>query len=150
MRFVRVGGDPPDSIDAEELRGAVATDGVELAVLFGSYAEDDAGRLSDLDVGVVFDPELGRPRKRELLDELTVRIQRATNVEAVDLVDLEAAGPDLGYEALARGVVVYGDRQVAADLEASFLLKALDFRPVKRTWQEALDRRLREDRYGRP
>lgn len=150
MRFVRTRGDPPDSIDVDALREAVAVDGVDLAVLFGSYAEDRAGRLSDLDVGVRFDSAVEGARRRQLLDELTVAIQESTDVEAVDLVDLDAVGPELGYEAMARGVLVHGDREAATDLEATFLLRALDFRPIRRIWQASLDERLREDRFGRP
>lgn len=150
MRFVRVRGDPPDSIDVETLREAVDVEGVDLAVSFGSYAVDDAGRLSDLDVAVRFERDVGAPRKRTLMDELTVAIQGATGVEAVDLVDIDSVGPELGYEALARGVLVHGDRETATDLEAELLLKSPDFEPVRRTCQQALDDRIREGRFGRP
>lgn len=150
MRFVRVRDDPPDSIDVETLSEAVDVEGVDLAVLFGSYARDDAGRLSDLDVAVRFDPDVDGARKWRLLDELTVAIQGATGVEAVDLVDLGSVGPELGYEALARGVLVYGDREVATDLEAELLQKALDLEPAKRAWRAALADRLREGTFGRP
>lgn len=150
MRFVRSRGDPPESVEVEALREAVAVEGVELAVLFGSYALDDAGRLSDLDVAVLFDSTVDGPRKRRRLDELTVAIQRATGVEAVDLVDLDATGPELGYEALSTGVLVLGDRERATDLEAELLQKALDLQPVKQAWRAALDERLREGSFGRP
>lgn len=150
MRFVRVRGDPPDSIDVDALRKAVGVEGVELAVLFGSYARDDAGGLSDLDVAVRFDRGIDGSRRRRMLDELTVAIQESTSVEAIDLVDLDAAGPELGYEALSSGVLVYGDREVATDLETELLQKALDLEPVKREWRAALDARLREGTFGRP
>lgn len=149
MRFVRVRGDPPDTVDVEALREAVDVDGVELAVLFGSYATDDAGPFSDLDVAVRFEPYVGGPRRRQLLGELTVAIQQATRFEAVDLVDLDSVGPELGYEALSRGVLVYGDPERATDLEAELLQKSLDLEPVKREWRAALDERLREGTFGR-
>lgn len=150
MRFVRVRGDPPESIDLEALRSAVSVDGVSLAVLFGSYARDDAGRLSDLDVAVRFDAGVTDSRRRRLLDELTVAIQESTSVEAVDLVDVDAVGPGLGYEALSRGVLVTGDPDAAAELEAELLLKALDFEPARDEWRDAIDDRIRGDRFGRP
>lgn len=150
MRFVRVRGYPPDSLDVESLRDAVGVDAVGLAVLFGSHATDDAGHLSDLDVGIRFEGDVDRGRKRRLLDELTVAIQRATGAEAVDLVDLDAVGPELGYEALAEGVLVRGDPAEAADLEAELMLKALDLQPIKRAWGEAFEDRIEEGRFGRP
>lgn len=148
MRFVRVRGDPPDTLDVDAIREAVSVDGVALTVVFGSVARDDAGSLSDLDVAVRFETEVDPPERRRLLDELTVSIQASTGFEAVDLVDLDAVGPELGYEALARGVLVYGDMDDALDLEAKLLLEALDFQPVKRAWQEALDGRIRGGTFG--
>lgn len=150
MRFVRARADPPDEVDLDTLERAVSVEGVEMAVLFGSYAADDVRALSDLDVAIRFEQDVDRPRRRRLLDDLSVAIQRTTGAEAVDLVDLDEVGPDLGYEAMAEGVLLHGDREAAIDLEARFMLRALDFRPVKRTWQESLDDRLREGRFGRP
>ena len=106
--------------------------------------------MSDLDVAVQFDLDVDGPRKRRLLDELTVSIQQATGVEAVDLVDLDSVGPEFGYEVLARGVLVHGDPDVAIDLEGKLMVRAIDFEPVERNWQTALDERIREDRFGRP
>lgn len=150
MRFVRGRSDPPDTLDVDAVREAVAIDGVSLAVVFGSYAAETAGPLSDLDVAVSFEPSIDRERKLRLMDELTVAIQDATGVEAVDLLDLDTAGPTIGYDALAHGILVYGERDTAIDLEARFLVRKLDFRPVTRAWQGALDERLREGTFGRP
>lgn len=150
MRFVRALGDPPEALDIDALRDAISRDEVDLVLVFGSHAEGDADELSDLDVAVRFDPDVGAAGKRRLLDELTVSIQDATAYEAIDLVDLEAVGPELGYEVLSRGLLVYGDRDAAIDLEATFLLKSLDLQPVKRPWRDAFDDRIREGSFGRP
>lgn len=150
MRFVRGVRDPPADLDRDALREAVAVDEVSLAVVFGSYGAGDAGPLSDLDVAVRFREGVPRARRLELLDELTVAVVDATGVEAVDLLDLDAVGPRIGYEALADGGLLYGDRAAAVDLEAAFLLRKLDFSPVKRAWDRALESRIRDGSYGRP
>lgn len=150
MRFVPGIEDPPANLDLNAVRDAVAVDDVSLAVVFGSYAAGEAGPLSDLDVAVRFRDGVPRARRLELLDELTVAVVDAAGVEAVDLLDLDAVGPMIGYEALANGVLVYGDRAEAVDLEAALLLRKLDFRPVKRAWDRALESRIRDGSYGRP
>lgn len=150
MRFVTGLTDLPADLDLDALREAVAIDEVELAVLFGSFAADDQGPLSDLDVAITFDDGVSRSRRFELLDALTVDIVTATAIEAVDLIDLDTVGPAIGYEALANGTLLYGDRSAAIDLETTFLLRKLDFQPVKRAWDRALEARLRDGRYGRP
>lgn len=150
MRFVRALNTPPESLDIDALQEAVSRPEIELVVVFGSYARADAGELSDLDIAVRFERDIQGSRKRQLLDELVVDVQDATAFEAVDLVDLDSVGPELGYEALARGVLVYGDREAALDLEAELMLKALDLQPLKRRWRAALDKRLREGTFGRP
>lgn len=149
MRFVRERTDPPAAVDLEAVHDAVAVDGVALAVVYGSYATDNTGPLSDLDVAVSFTSDAGRERKLRLLDELTVAIQQKTGIESVDLIDLGTAGPVIGYDALSRGVIVYGEHEKAIDLESKFLLRKLDFQPVRETWQAALDDRLREGTFGR-
>lgn len=150
MRFVSGLTEPPKDLEVDTLREAVAVDEVALAVLFGSFASGDQGPLSDLDIAIKFRDEVPRSRRLERLDGLTGAIVTATGIEAVDLVDLETVGPAVGYDALAHGVLLHGDRSDAIALETAFLLRKLDFQPVKRTWDQALDARLREGRYGRP
>lgn len=149
MRFITGLSDPPADLDLDALRVAVAADEIALAVLFGSYAAGDQGPFSDLDVAVRFRPGVPRSRRLELLDALTVAIVETTGIEAVDLLDLDAVGPAVGYAALSTGTLVHGDRSAAIALETSFLLRKLDFQRVKQAWDRALDARLREGTYGR-
>lgn len=149
MRYVRGIADPPTDLDFEALRAAVAVDAVTLAVVFGSYASGDQGPLSDLDVAVRFRDDVPRESRRQLLDELTVEIIDAAGIEAIDLLDLDTVGPRLGYEILSKGELVVGDAYEAVELETRFLLRKLDFQPVKRAWDDALDERIRDGTYGR-
>lgn len=149
MRFVRQQDNLPEAIDPHVVRDAVGSFPVSLVVVFGSYATDGPHPLSDLDVAVEFERSVTGERKVELLPELTVAVQDATGIEAVDIVDLDEVGPAVGYAALARGTVVSGDHERAVDLETKFLHKKLDFRPVKRQWDAALTERIQEGTFGR-
>lgn len=150
MRFVPAVTDPPEDLEFEALGEAVAVDAVALAVVFGSYAAGEPGRLSDLDVALQFSADVSLSSRLEHLDALTVAIIDRTGIEAVDVIDLDTVGPRLGYEALATGTLVTGDRSVAVDLETEYLVRWLDFKPVKRAWDAALDARIRDGSYGRP
>lgn len=150
MRFVRQRGDLPNDIDSDALRDAVASFPLSLVVVFGSYAADGPHPLSDLDVAVEFEETVSQERTVDVHNELTVAIQDATAIEAVDLVDLDTVGPALGYAALANGMLVAGDRERAIELVTKFLLEKLDFQPVKRQWDAALAERIREGTFGRP
>jgi len=150
MRFVRGPRDPPASLDEEALREAVAREEVSLAFLFGSYASGTAGPLSDLDVAVSFADGVSPDRRRRLTTELLAAIQEATGMDAIDLVDVEAVGPALGYEAVAKGTLLYGDRREAIALEARLLSRRLDFEPIAREWNDAITDRIREGSFGRP
>lgn len=150
MRFVRQLTDPPDDLDLDALCEAVTSYPLSLAVLFGSHATADAHALSDLDVAVAFEESVAHERKLRLLDELTVAIQRTTGIEAVDLVDLDSVGPAVGYEALKHGILLCGDPDAAIEREAALLVRKLDFQPVKREWDAALEARIEEGRFGRP
>jgi predicted nucleotidyltransferase len=150
MRFVGQRSDTPSEVDSDPLRTALADYPLSLVVLFGSYATGSVHPLSDLDVAVRFEDTVSQERRLRLLDEVTAAIQRATGVEAVDLVDLETVSPAVGYEALARGTLLIGDRAAATDLETRLLHRTLDFAPVKREWGAALSRRITEGEFGRP
>lgn len=149
MRFVRSLSDVPEGVDETAIRSCVQDYPVSIAVLFGSGASGDTTPLSDLDVAIQFEQDVPEERRLELLDSLTADLIRSTGFEAVDLVDLDDASPELGYEILSRGVLLVGNEATAANLQSTFLLKKLDFQPVKEEWQSALEDRIREGQYGR-
>lgn len=149
MKFVRRLGEAPEELDRDALADCLSEYPLSLAVLYGSWGRGEVTTLSDLDVAVAFEGSVPEERRGELLDELTVAVTRETGFEAVDLVDLDDAPPSLGYEALSSGVLLVGDASEASALEAKFLQKKLDFRPVAERWRAALSKRIEEGEYGR-
>lgn len=149
MRFVRELGATPKKVDLEQLRETVDSFPVRLVVVFGSIAVDEPTSLSDLDVAVQVESHISQSRKVSILGTLRSGISTTTGIDAVDLVDLDVVGPAIGYDVLANGVVVYGDRADAVALRSKFQLMKLDLQPVKREWDDALSRRIEEGSFAR-
>lgn len=149
MRFVSSPSETPDPINPEDLRACLSDFPLSIAVRFGSAGTPAEHALSDLDIGVVFDASVEADRT-ELLDRIRAALIDATNRDAVDLVNLETAGPRLAYRALSTGELLVGDPEDVTALESTYLVRKLDFDPVKNRWQRALDRRIQEGTFGRP
>lgn len=149
MRFVERQGDRPSSLDVDALIDALTSYPIELGILFGSFATGTDHPLSDLDVAVAFESNVPTSRRRAMLDELTADVIRATGFEAIDLIDLDSAPPELGYAILSDGRLLIGDEDTAAAREATVLLRKLDLQPVKAAWRAALSDRIDEGTYGR-
>jgi len=111
---------------------------VRLAVVFGSTARDTERSGSDLDVGVLVEPdcESGPP--------LDVVLSRATG-RPVDLVHLDAAPPLLRFEVARDGVVLVERVPHAwADFRARAMTDWWDWAPTARMLHAAAVSRLRE------
>jgi len=85
-------------------------EGLQLALLFGSFADGRAGPESDVDVAVMFEHALDAERKMHLIEQLVERTGRA-----VDLVDLHRVGEPL------LGQILKGRRLIGSDSEYTAL-----------------------------
>ncbi|MGH3585124.1 MAG: type VII toxin-antitoxin system MntA family adenylyltransferase antitoxin [Pseudonocardia sp.] len=106
----------PDRI-AAQLRTHPAMDGVQVLVLHGSRAREEAAEGSDWDFGVLTDGTTD-------LAALSVALTLVLRTEAVDLVDLERASALLRYRAARDGVVLVERREGAF---RDFRLDAVQF-----------------------
>jgi predicted nucleotidyltransferase len=113
---------------------------VRLAVLFGSTARGKAGPRSDVDIGVLLDPDTPDART-----QVEYEIGRAVGDREVDMVFLKKASPLLRFEIAKDGVLLF---QREDHLWTSFKEKAMvdwwDWAPYSRMFAEAAVRRLRE------
>lgn len=149
MRYVSTPSGESSPVDRNDLRACLTTFPVSVAVLFGSTATGTDTPLSDVDVAVVVDRSVDRHRTR-LLDEIRASLMETTGRDAIDLVDLDAVGPALGYEILSSGDLLLGNEDEVVELESRFLVRKLDFQPITERWQRSLDRRIETGDYGRP
>ena len=121
------------------LKNVLAADRrVRLAVVFGSAARDAEQSGSDLDVGVIVEPN-SDPRP-----PLDVVLSRATG-RPVDLVHLDAAPPLLRFEVARDGVVLVERIPHAwADFRARAMTDWWDWAPTARMLHAAAASRLRQ------
>jgi uncharacterized protein YutE (UPF0331/DUF86 family)/predicted nucleotidyltransferase len=118
-----------------------AEPGVRLAVLFGSSARGRERRGSDLDVGVVGEPEDGE-------NMLQVRLARATG-RSVDLVALDTAPPLLRFEIARDGqLLLERTPHLWSDFKAKAMVDWWDWAPIARRFQAAAAARLRRQAHG--
>jgi predicted nucleotidyltransferase len=121
--------------------------GVAAAYLFGSQARETAHRESDVDVGVLFDPQAvpdrsGRDGAACLLGSELIA---AAHHNRVDVVVLNDASPELAVQVLAGGSALYvADPACDHAFRRTALLRYADLRPfldrMRRIKLEALTR----------
>ena len=144
--------DGPSSATAaplvERLRVALgAIDGIEAAYLFGSAARATAGSLSDVDVAVL----VGRRGAGERTLELIAALRPAVAPHRLDLVVLDEAPPTLAFRVIRDGIVLHGERSIAAARHrVRVTLHYMDLMPLRRALREGTSHRLEKGRHGRP
>jgi predicted nucleotidyltransferase len=112
---------------------------VRLAAAFGSVARASERSNSDVDVGILLDPDTPELRSRIEAD-----LGRAAGRE-IDLVYLDAAPPLLRFEIASDGVLLLArDRSDWVDFRARAMIDWWDWAPVARKINDAVIRRLRE------
>lgn len=100
---------------------------IRLSILFGSFARNEAGDESDLDLAVSADVPLDSVSKMQLIEDLAEATGRP-----VDLVDLRSAGEPLTGEILRKGRKITGDPSRHAFFITRHLLDQEDFMPYRK------------------
>jgi predicted nucleotidyltransferase len=119
--------------------GATALPAVQLAVLFGSAARGEERRRSDLDVGVLLDPNTAASRA-----QAQAALDRAAGGREVDVVSLDEAPPLLRFE-IARDGVLLVEREPGlwTHFKARAMVDWWDWAPTARKIHRAAIQRLR-------
>ena len=116
--------------------------------LFGSSIYGKKGKLSDLDVGVVFkepnkfldDPKKSLKIYEQLFDVFAPLVE---NTNQLDLVFLQKAPLALQKEAVVKGKLIYDQKKGASEYEEKALLKYADIKPImSEFYQEIYQTRL--------
>jgi uncharacterized protein len=112
--------------------------GVRLAALFGSTATRRRHAWSDVDVGVLLDPDVDLPA-------LGVELERATGAR-VDLIPLDNAPSLLRFEIARDGVLLVArDAHEWPEFRARAMIDWWDWAPTARMMHRVMAERLREE-----
>lgn len=116
-------------------------DTVILAYLFGSTVRGDAGKLSDVDIGVLLDEELSKKDRFDLELKLMSEIAILLKKNKIDLIILNEAPLLLSYNIIKSGFILKSDEIVRVKFETNILSKYLDEKYyIKRHTEETLKR----------
>lgn len=141
---------PVDAAAVERLSLALDREGVVAAMLIGSQATGTAGPLSDIDVAVWHDPDLGPSERLSLQLALASACAAALGTDEVDVVMLNRASPLMRHRALCDArPLVERDHDERVRLETRATLDYLDTKPLRADLGHGLRRRIGEGRFGR-
>lgn len=116
-------------------------DGIVAAYLFGSYAGRGAHADSDVDVAVLADRNAypDRHTRFDLRVQLLGELMSVLGTDAVDVVMLNDAPPELGRRVVQEGVRVFAsDEEAVRAYERDVQLRAADIDPFIRRARESL------------
>lgn len=114
-----------------DLAHIFAKRGVILAYLFGSHARGEAGPLSDVDIAVLFQPDMPAETRFEALLKLMGDLAPFFDKE-VEIVDLQDASPLLRHRVYYDGRLLYAaGEKVRIAFETKALRDYIDTQPLR-------------------
>ena len=99
---------------------------IDLAIVFGSVAKNQAGAESDLDIAINTQTPLSVKEKIEIISALAEATGRP-----IDLVDLREVGEPLLGQIVQHGQMIIGSPTQKAALLSKHLIDAADFSPYQ-------------------
>jgi hypothetical protein len=127
------------SEEKEKLKNIFASYSViRVAYLFGSYAKNKEGELSDIDLGVLLLDNYDKIIKLDIMSDLA-----ENSFCDVDLVILNEADLLTQFEIVKHNKIIYQDKDFdAANYFSKTIRKFLDFRPFLAVQREYFKERL--------
>ena len=113
-----------DAIFLKKILARFAT--IDLAIVFGSVAKNQAGAESDLDIAINTQTPLSVKEKIEIISALAEATGRP-----IDLVDLREVGEPLLGQIVQHGQMIIGSPTQKAALLSKHLMDAADFSPYQ-------------------
>ena len=114
-------------------------DSVILAYLFGSTVRGDAGRLSDIDIGILVNENLSKKDRFDLELKLMGEIAVLINKNKIDLIVLNEAPLLLAYNIIKDGIILKSSETERVRFETKILSMYLDEKYyIKRHTEETL------------
>src|SRR3990172_7493204 len=125
---------------------------VVLAYVFGSFAYGTVTPLSDLDIAVVFDKKAPDKEHFDRRLRLSYEIGKLTEMDRVDVVDLEAVrNPLLKHDAALEGKVLFSkNKEFQRKFELRILQEYEDTEFLRKIQSIIMRRHIKEGIFGKP
>src|SRR3989344_4750085 len=125
---------------------------VMLAYVFGSFAYGTVTPLSDLDIAVVFDKKAPDKEHFDRRLRLSYEIGKLTEMDRVDVVDLEAVrNPLLKHDAALEGKVLFSkNKEFQREFELRTLQEYEDTKYLRETQYAIMRRHIKKGTFGKP
>lgn len=120
---------------------------IVFAVIFGSFAENKATNISDVDIGIY----TNRPVTLLEIGMIVSDIEKIskTNVDLIILNDLYKKKPTLAFEIVSKGQLVFcRDKEKFIEFKKNTFIYYLDTAMLRSVIDESFKKRLRENRFG--
>ena len=139
-------------ISLEKLNSIFEQNNVILAYVFGSFVYGTITPLSDLDIAVVFDEKVPNKERFDRRLRLSYEIGKLTEMDRVDVVDLEAVrNPLLKHDAALEGKVIFSkNKEFQREFELKILQEYEDTEFMRRIQYYYLRKHIKEGTFGKP
>lgn len=131
-----------EELQTDQAQAVFRSHKVTLAYLYGSHARETALPTSDVDIAVLFRPDVDASEYSTLQISLITNLMSILKRNDVDVAVLNAAPPLLRYKAWADGKVVYCDSEPARiRYEVKAMLDYFDTKELRDVLAKAYFRR---------
>lgn len=125
----------------------VRYDYVIFAFLFGSYAEELATNISDIDVGIYTDKDVSLTD----IGQITARLEKTARkkTDVLILNNLYKTKPVLSFEVISKGDLIFcRDDKKLTEFKKDVFLYYLDTKPLRDLTDSTIKQRLKSGRFG--
>ena len=141
---------PLGELELQRLSQVLDREGVVAAMLIGSHARGTVGPLSDVDVAVWHEPQLGPSGRFQLQLQLVSDAGATLGTDEVDVIMLNHAPPLMRHRAMDGSKrLVERDHGQRVRLETQAILDYLDTAPLRAELGRGMRERIKEGRFGR-
>lgn len=132
-----------------DLRKIFQKNQVVLAYLFGSQVRGITGKLSDVDIAVLFDEKVFSRRSLDALLELIGDLKKSLKKENIDVIPLNNASPAMKYQAVILGRQIYTqDSKQAFEFEKKVLQEYEDTAFLRQVYYQHMKERIKNKKFG--
>lgn len=135
----------------KQLNEILEENGVQLAYIFGSFAKDKFGPLSDLDIAVFFSREIFSNKYLKKESKIAFKAGKIFKINKVDIINLATVNnPLLKYNAVFGGKpILIKNKKVRFDLEKEVMQEYEDTKYLRETQFRLMIKRIKEGTFAK-